>query len=503
MSRQTLLKAYLCHCLAWGNGYIEIQRDAGNQVVGLWPRNPWKTRPRRMVTALHLPAEPWRPFPINLTPGTMVYQTTDGLDDFDHAEIDSKSQQARIIPAEDMLHVPGIAFDGRVGQSTVWLARQTIGLALATEKFGAKYFGNFARPGGILEMPAMVKKEDRDQAKLSWQEAQGGENSNRIAVMPPGFKWTQISNNPQEAQTTEARAAIRNEIASIFHVPVRMVGDTSKGSKSSTEQENQEMLDYTLSPWLSAIRLEWKRKLFPHSGIGRKPKNHFYVDFDITGMIRGDAASREKFNASMKQWGYGNTNDVRALEGMNPIDQPWAEQYWMPINMTLTTTPIDPTFQDGAGNGDVPDNARDDKPPAAGKDAPPAKKGGKDAPVKNAYSRLFNDAFGRILARDKRDNALFLRCFGPVLFAARDAVRIDAQVDLMLETELPPVGGESDRFIGEYLHGMASRSKDWTAEGSDEVSSRELDRAIRAIRIAVYREVATAKAKEESLDVAA
>lgn len=354
MSTQTLLRAFMCHCLAWSNGYVEIQRDEGNNPVGLWPRNPAKTKPRRLTANVRLEPVPWRPFPVNLAAGTMIFATTDGLDHLDNSETAAKSLPERIIPMEDMLHVPGISFDGRLGQSAVWLARQTLGLALATEKFGAKYFANFARPGGLLKMPMNLKPEDKEQAKRSWMEAQGGENSNRIAVMPPGFEWQSMSHNPQEAQSTETQAFIRTQIGALLHLPTRLLGDTSRASKASTEQENQELLDLTFSPWINAIKLEWKRKLFPHRGVGRTPKNRFFVDFDVSGMRRGDAASREKFNASGKQWGYLNTNDIRALEGLNPINEPWAEEYWIPVNMTLTTTPINPNFQDGGGEGDDP-----------------------------------------------------------------------------------------------------------------------------------------------------
>jgi HK97 family phage portal protein len=365
MSRQTFLKAFLLHCLAWSNGYAEIQRDASKRPAALWPRNPAKTRPRRMTQPVLLPPEEWRPYPVYLDAGTLAYNTTDGIDDNDRSEADAYNQPERIIPMEDMLHVPGLSFDGRLGQSVVWLARQTIGLALATEKFGAKYFANFARPGGLLTLPMNLRPEDKEQARRSWMEAQGGENANRIAVMPPGFEWKAMSNNPQEAQTIESRTYIRTEIASIFHVPVRMVGDTTKGSKASTEQENQELLDYTLEPWMSAIKLEWKRKLFrsPNAGRGRT-KNPFFVSFDVTSMIRGDAVSRERFNASGRQWGYLNTNDILTLEGLNPIEADWAEQYWMPVNMTLSTTPIDPGFQDGSGQGAKP-QPPPDEPPAA------------------------------------------------------------------------------------------------------------------------------------------
>jgi len=364
MSRQTFLKTYMIHCLAWSNGYGEIQRDGGNEAIALWPRNPSKTRPRRLTAALRLNPEPWRPFPVELAAGTMVFETTDGIDDLDHSDITANSARpARIIPAEDMLHVPGISFDGRLGQSVVWLARQILGLQMALEKFGAKYFSNFAKPGGLLTLPAL-QKPDQDKARQSWLEAQGGENAHRVAVMPTGATFTPMSNNPQDSQALESRQHGRTEIAAIFHVPGRMVGDTSKSARASTEQENQEFLDYGLSPWLNAFKLEVKRKLFPHPQVGRRPKNPYYVDFDTTELVRPDAAAREKFYASGRQWGYLNANDVRAFEKLNPIDEPSAEKYWMPINMTLVDTPIDPTHQDGAGNGEPPAGANSTKVPA-------------------------------------------------------------------------------------------------------------------------------------------
>lgn len=350
MSRQTFLKAFLAHCLLWGNGYAEIQRNAGNEAVALWPRNPAKTRPIRLTTSVHLNAVPWRPFPVDLPAGTLCFETTDWINSADQSETDARSNPTRIIPAEDMLHIPGLSLDGRIGQSPIYLARQTIGLALATEKFGAKYFANFAKPGGLLELPGLAGK-DREQARLTWMEAQGGENSHRIAAMPAGTKFTPISNNPEESQTVETRGYVRSEIAAIFHVPPRLVGDTNHQSKGTTEQEGQELLDYTLAPWLNAIKQEWKRKLFPHPGIGSRPKSPFYVDFETWEMIRGDAAAREKFYASGRQWAYLNTNDIRAFEKLNPIEEPWAEEYWIPVNMTMVTTPINPNEQDGAGNG--------------------------------------------------------------------------------------------------------------------------------------------------------
>ena len=486
MSRQTFLKAFLCHCLAWGNGYAEIQRDAGNNVVAIWPRNPARTHARRTTVPLRLEPAPWRPFPVSIPAQSLIYLTTDGMDDMEHGDvIASQDGVERVIPLEDMLHVPGLSFDGRIGQSTVWLARQTLGMALVTEKFGAKYFANYARPGGILKLPMNLKPEDREAAKRSWMEAQGGENSHRVAIMPPGFEWQSMSNTPQEAQSTETRAYVRNEIAAIFHVPSRMVGDNSRSSKASTEQENQELLDYTLAPWLSGIKLEWKRKLFAHTLIGRTPRNPFYVDFDVTGMIRGDAASREKFNASGRQWGYLCANDVRALENMNPIDDPSAEAFWIPVNMTLTTTPINPNTQDGAGRGDKPEQMQ----PAVATDVVAKNR---EAELERVYSPLFLDALGRLLAREKRNSEAFSLCFHAVLMAIRNACQFEAERDLAV-ADAPTI--ESGKFVDDYIGGMARRAGSWTPEAADGIATEELARATRAIRIAVYRECATVKAK--------
>lgn len=472
MSRFTFIKTYLAHMLGWGNGYAELQRDGGNQVVNIWPRNPYKTRPHRLMTSVRLEPEPWRPFPVNIAAGEMVYRTTDGIDDLDYSDQDASSlRRDRIIPAADMLHVPGLAFDGRIGQSTVWLIRQTLGLILATDKFGAKYFANFARPGGILEMPTL-SPEAREQAKRSWMEAQGGENAHRIAAMPPGFKFTPISNKPDESQMVETKDRLRNEVCAVTHVPPHMMGAENRG-RSTTEQQAQELQQYTFSPWTTAIKLEWKRKLFPSSGIGRTPRSRFFMDFDMSELLRPDAASREKFYATGRQWGFLNTNDIRAYEKLNPIEEPWAEDYWMPINMTLADTPLDPNHQDGNGDGDKPDD-------------PSSKR------YLQHFKRSFRDAFGRILARKDRDLRAIQAAFGPVLFSIRDAWFERAGMELHFDGK---AGQESDCFIAEYFGAMQKRAASWTQESADTTADAELRRAIRALHIASYREAASLKAK--------
>lgn len=480
MSRFVFDKAFMIHILGWGNAYAELQRDGGNAVTAIWPRNPYKTRPHRLFNAVRLEPTPWRPFPVNLAAGELAYVTTDGLEDQDDSGQGGEARNQRIIPKEDMLHVPGLSFDGRIGQDAVWLARQVLGLALATEKFGAKYFANYARPSGFLTAPAL-SPQDRETARRSWQEAQGGENAHKIAVMPPGFGFQGISNNAKDAQLTEAEEAQGIKICAHFHLPPRVVGLGKVTSRSNTEQEAQEVISYALTPWTEAIRAEYKRKMFPNSGVGRVPKNRFFVAFDYTNLQRADAASREAFYASGRQWGYLCANDVREFEGLNPIEQDFAEDYWMPINMTLAETPLDPGKQDGSGKGSADEGGE------------PA---GDDDPVTGRYvqhfGRLFRDAFGRLLARDKRDLKAISVAFGPVLFSIRDGL-FDLAAGQMKYRGQP--GAETDRFLADYMGAMEKRAAAWDIAQVDGAADAELRRAIRAISVAAYREAASLKAK--------
>jgi HK97 family phage portal protein len=478
MSRSVFDKAYMCHVLAWGNGYAEIQRDEGNQAVALWPRNPYKTRPHRLTSSVRLEPTPWRPFPVVLRAGELVYKTTDGLDEMDNSELDASRGDERIIPKEDMLHVPGISFDGRIGQSVVWLVRQVLGLALATEKFGAKYFANFARPSGILSGPAMAGPA-KDQAKNSWLEAQGGENSHRVAFLPPGFEFKPISNKPDESQMVESEQNQQIKICSFFHVPPHMVGVGRITSRSNTEQQAQEFISYCLGPHIAAVKLEYKRKMFPSSGIGRTPRNRFFVDFDLTELQRADSAAREAFYASGRQWGYLNTNDIRSFEKLNPIEESWAEDYWMPINMTLADNPIDPNQQDGSGKGEKDPEPGSDDDPVTGR-------------YIRHYSRLFRDAFGRVVRRDIRDLKAVCTAFEPVLLSIRDGL-FDLAAGQMRVKGDP--GEESKRFIDDYLGGLVKRAAGWSPASGVAESLVELRRAIRALQVVAWREAGTLKAK--------
>lgn len=327
MSAFTFRKTGGAHALLWGNSYAEIERDAFGRILYLWPRNPAHTRPRRDRK------------------GQLFFETTDPLRGAYDVTNPPPDGLVRFVHQDDMVHVPGLSLDGRIGQSTIWLTRQVMGLALAAEKFGSKFFGNGARPGGVLEWTGAFKDDAaREKFRNSWQEAQGGENAGRTAVLESGMKWsaTAIANN--DSQFLETRQFQRSEICGIFQVPPHMIGDTDKTNRANTEQIGVEFVTFTLSPWLEAWQQEYKRKLFPTVG---RTAGKYIAHFETRKLTMPDAASLRDFIATVKQWGVGSTNDLRELIDLNPIDDPWADQCWQPINMGIAGQPP-PTPKPGA-----------------------------------------------------------------------------------------------------------------------------------------------------------
>ena len=148
----------------------------------------------------------------------------------------------------DVLHIPGLGFDGLVGYSPIAMAKN----AIATEEYGSKFFANAATPSGILEYPGTVK--DPEKIRESWNASFGGSsNAQKVAVLEEGMKYTAISISPEQAQFLETRKFQIDEIARIFRVPPHMIGDLEKSSFNNIEQQSLEFVKYTLDPWRSSF----------------------------------------------------------------------------------------------------------------------------------------------------------------------------------------------------------------------------------------------------------
>jgi len=214
---------------------------------------------------------------------------------------------------DEILHIPGLGFDGLIGYSPIAMAKNAIGMSLATEEYGASFFANGANPGGVLEHPGVIK--DIQRVKDSWNSAyQGSGNAHRIAVLEEGMKFQAIGIPPEQAQFLETRKFQINEIARIFRIPPHMVGDLEKSSFSNIEQQSLEFVKYTLDPWV----VRWEQSL-QQSLLLPSEKSSIFIKFNVDGLLRGDYQSRMNGYAVGRQNGWLSANDIRELEDMNRI----------------------------------------------------------------------------------------------------------------------------------------------------------------------------------------
>lgn len=357
MTTPVFIKTLMCHCLLWGNAYVEVERDGTNKITNLWPRNPAKTRPIRLTKEAVMEGD-------TLPAGTLLFETTDGMRGGLLEQKDANqggefaTGKPRVILGEDMLHISGLSLDGRLGQDVVIAARQAIGLSLATEKYSAKFFGNNARPAGVLTIPNRLDDEAIENLRRSWAEAHGGENAWKMAVLEQGIKFEAIASTPNEGQMLETRKYQREEIAAIFGVPQHMVAANDKMGKSNVEQSSIEFVLYCLTPWITRIEKEFKRKLFSKTG---RSAGKYFPKFDTRRLLYPDAAARASFYSAGRQWGFLSADDIRELEDMNPIGGPAGTTYWMPGNMKDAAQPnVVPS-----GNEPEP-NGKGKEKPAAG-----------------------------------------------------------------------------------------------------------------------------------------
>lgn len=306
MSSFVFRETLMTHLLLWGNAYAQIIRNGRGEVMALYP-----LMPDRMAVDRD-------------DKGQLYYEYTTSADD---API-SKGSIVRLKPS-DVLHIPGLGFDGLVGYSPIAMAKNAIGLAIATEEYGSKFFANGAQPSGVLEHPGTIK--DPQRVRDSWMSQFGGSaNSNKIAVLEEGLKYTPISISPEQAQFLETRKFQINEIARIFRVPPHMVGDLEKSSFSNIEQQSLEFVKYTLEPWLVRWEQSIQRTLF-----SADEKKRYFVRFNVEGLLRGDYASRMNGYAVGRQNGWMNANDIRELENLDRIPaEEGGDLYLINGNMT-------------------------------------------------------------------------------------------------------------------------------------------------------------------------
>lgn len=284
--RETLMT----HLLLWGNAYAQIIRNGKGEIIALYPLMPDKMTVNRDEN------------------GQLYYEYLTYGDDLRT----ERNSLVRLSPS-DVLHIPGLGFDGLVGYSPIAMAKNAIGMAQACEEFGSKFYSNGAAPSGILTHPGTIK--DPARVRESWQSTFGGsQNAGKVAVLEEGMQYTPISVAPADAQFLDTRKFQMEEIARIFRIPPHMLADLDKATFSNIEQQSLEFVIYTLGPWIS----RWEQAM-TKALLNPDEKKQYCIKFKTDGLLRGDYQSRMSGYATARQNGWMSANDIRRLEDMDLI----------------------------------------------------------------------------------------------------------------------------------------------------------------------------------------
>lgn len=437
MTSFTWRETSMGHLCLWGNTYSEIEFGKDGYVRALWPLRPDKTWPER---------EP--------RTGKLVYKTIlpDGT--------------GAVLPAYRVLHIPGLGFDGLMGYSPVRLAREAIGLGLAAEEFGARFFANDARPGAVLEYPGKLSKEAKDNLRRSWEEMHQGLNKrHRIAILEEGMKLHEIGIPPEDAQFLETRKFQVVEIARIFRVPPHMLADLERSTFSNIEHQSIEFVVHTIRPWLVRWEQVINWKLFTEA-----ERKIYFAEFLVDGLLRGDIESRYRAYAVARQWGWMSANDIRELENMNPV--PGGDVYLIPLNMVP------------AGSGGAETSRAAEQRLWVPSEERALRSANIRRGVSSSYKRVIRETVARILRREKADIMreaekffgrrnldisafdIWLRDFyrehgefieaqmWPIFFALAEAINAASAEEIGMQ---PGIGPELEEFIRDYVEAYRSR----------------------------------------------
>lgn len=276
-----------------GNFYAYIERGKDYRPSKLWMLDPKQVRPI-------------------LTDGQMFYFVT-GF--------------AEPIPARDMIHVPGLGFDGIKGLTPLKVAAQSIGYGITLQEFSQRFFSNGANVGHVIEHPNVMKKDQFDMFRESWDRAyEGVQKSHKTAILQGGAKLTKVGVAPEEAQFIESRKLSITDIARIIGVPPHKIYDLERSTFSNIEHQALEFVQDSIIPWIVRIEQEFNRKLFTNAEM-----SFYYCKHNVNGLLRGDVKTRSEYYQKMIQTGVMKPDEARALEDMNK-EGGLASELFYPMN---------------------------------------------------------------------------------------------------------------------------------------------------------------------------
>ena len=310
MSAMTFRELIVSHLLAWGNFYAQIIFDKAGTAIELWP----------------------------LRPDRMMVQRIEGKKVFVYRTYDNK---LRTFTSDEILHVPGWGFDGLVGYSRIAIARNAIGLAISTEKYGSKFFANDARPGVVYQHPSALSDTAYKHLTQSFDSNKGADNAWLPKILEEGMTIKEIGIPNDDAQYLQTRSFQLAEINRILGpVPPHMIGDVEKSTSWGTGIDSQEQgyVNHTLRPL--AVRIE--QPLNSQLLLPSDREQGYFFEHLFDGLLRGDIATRYSAYVQGINNGFMTRNEARERENLNP--RIGLDEMVQPLNVTTVgSTPTTPT----------------------------------------------------------------------------------------------------------------------------------------------------------------
>lgn len=295
------------HALTWGLGAMNVVRNGAGDVVELWPLRPDRIKPdvRRPTSG---PQSPGR------RSVTWVYDDP------------VLGVRARLFP-DEVLIIGGLGWDGLRGYSVVQYARQSLGLGLAAEMYGAAFFGNGSRPGGVLKHPRQLSEPAHKRLQSSWENLHRGlDRAQRVAILEEGVEWQSIGIPNNDAQFLETRKLQVTEMARWLRIPPHKIFDLERATFTNIEHQGLEYAQDTLLGWCVTWDQSINQRLLTEP---EKPR--FFAEHNLDGVVRADLKTRYEAYAIARQWGWMNADDINETENRNPLPDQLGETYWMPL----------------------------------------------------------------------------------------------------------------------------------------------------------------------------
>lgn len=298
------------HALTWGDGYGYIVRDGAGDVTELWPLRPDRTKPEIKRTG----------------PGqmTLMYRYSDEVNGIH-----------RMLHPDEVLHIKGLGGDGIRGYSVIGMARQSLGLGVAAEEFGARLFSNGSRLSGVLRHPSRLSKEASERLKVDWENMHRGlDKAHRVAILEEGLEWQQIGIPPEDAQFLETRKFQVTEMARWLRLPPHKLADLERATFSNIEHQAIDYVTSALRIWL----VRWEQAILTRLFTSTE-RERYFAEHLVDALLRGDTKSRFEAYAIARNWGWLSADDIREMENANPLPDGRGEVYMVPLNMKPAPTP--------------------------------------------------------------------------------------------------------------------------------------------------------------------